>query len=194
MREGKFIEPKRGKHKKMVRRPDYMPDYFADSIVDVDFAVLKAKGIKHILIDLDLTLKRKLQWHLEKEIVAYLKEAKQQHGFESISIATNNMLNITRYAKVLSANIFQPFWKGYWIVRKPNRLYFERIFKFLDAKPKECVIIGDKLKSDIYGGNMNGMLTVLVKAKGQDYWYDLVLFTRLRENRVLSKYLNKSSW
>lgn len=173
-------------------RPAFAPDYFADGVLDVDFAKLKNLGIKHIVIDLDLTLKRKLQWQLEKEIVAYLKGAMKKHGFKSISIATNNMLNVERYGRALDANIFQPFWGGKWLIRKPNKHYFEKIFRYLKAKPNECVIIGDKLKSDIYGGNMNGMLTVLVKAKGQDYWYDLIMFTRLREDRLLSRYLKKN--
>ncbi len=185
MREGRLIAPR------SKRRPEKVPDYFADSVLDVDFAVLKKLGVKHIVIDLDLTLKKKLQWHLEKEVVDYLLEAKKKHGFKSISIATNNMLNINRYAKALSANVFQPYWQGLRLIRKPNQKYFQKIFKYLKAKPSECVIIGDKLKSDVYGGNRAGMLTVRVRAKGQDYWYDWVLFTRLRESRQLSKYIKK---
>lgn len=187
MREGKLIKTK------LLRRPKIVPDYFADNILDIDFARLSELGIKHIIIDLDLTLKKKLQWHVDPRDKKYINDAVKKYSFKSISIATNNMLRIGRYAEALEANVFQPFWVKWKLVRKPSKGYFDKILKQLKAKPRECVIIGDKLKSDVYGGNSAGMLTILVKAKGGDYWYDRVLFTRMREHRVLSKYFKKSS-
>lgn len=177
--------------KNRVKRPNMAPDYFADSVLDVNFKELKRLGVKHIIIDLDLTLRKKLEYNLEPRIGEFINKGIKEYKFESVSIATNNVLNIERYAKKLSANIFQPYFMGWRFIRKPSRHYYQKIIKFLKAKPAECVMIGDKLRGDVYGGNVAGMVTVFVKPKGQDYWYDMVLFTRLRESRVLSKYYKK---
>jgi predicted HAD superfamily phosphohydrolase YqeG len=52
-------------------------------------------------------------------------------------------------------------------------------------------MIGDKLRGDVYGGNVSGLFTVLVKPNGHDYWYDRILFTRLRERRLMNKHHTK---
>lgn len=170
------------------KRPLFVPDFTADSILDIDFVALKKLGVKHLLIDLDLTLRKKMTRKLEPAVVAFLTDAMKTHGFSSLNIASNNMLDLSGYGNSISAKVFQPFWKGLWIVRKPNHLFFDRILKTLKAKPNECVMIGDKLRGDVYGGNVSGMYTILVKPKGHDYWYDLILFTRLRERRTLRKH------
>lgn len=173
------------------KRSLYVPDFTADSVTDVDFKALKKLGIKHLLIDLDLTLRKKMTRTLEPATITFLTRMMKNHGFESLNIASNNMLDLSGYASSIRAKVFQPYWRKWWIVRKPNKLFFDRILKTLNAKPAECVMIGDKLHGDIYGGNVSGLTTVLVKPKGKDYWYDRILLTRMRERRTLGRYLPK---
>ena len=97
------------------------------------------------------------------------------------------MLNLRAYSKPLDANLFQPFWVGLHLIRKPSERFYGRILTTLGAKASETVMIGDKLRGDVYGGNVAGMLTVMVKPKGADYWYDKILFTRMRERRILEQ-------
>ncbi len=173
------------------KRPLFVPDFTAENILDVDFKALRKLGVKHLLIDLDLTLRKKMTRKLEPATITFLTNMMHDHGFSSLNIASNNMLDLSGYASSIQAKVFQPFWKGWWIVRKPNKLFFERILRTLKAKPGECVMIGDKLHGDVYGGNTSGLHTVLVKPKGHDYWYDRILFTRMRERRTLLRYLPK---
>ncbi len=170
-----------------------MPDFTADSVLDVDFNKLKKLGVKHILIDLDLTLRKKMTRSLEPEITIFLLKTVKDLGFQTISIASNNMLNLSGYGTSISAHVFQPFWKGLWLIRKPNKLFYERILKEIGAKPRECVMIGDKLRGDIYGANNVGLFTILVKPKGSDYFYDWLLFTRFRERQSMAKFLHLRS-
>lgn len=128
---------------------------------------------------------------LEPAIIEYLTITMKKHGFSSLNIASNNMLDLSGYGNSIKAKVFQPFWKRLVLIRKPHRLFFDRITKTLGADPKECVMIGDKLRGDVFGGNQAGMYTVHVKPKGQDYWYDLILFTRYRERRSLSRHHKK---
>lgn len=170
------------------KRPLILPDFTAKNIFDVDFKTIKGMGIKHVLVDLDLTIRKKMTRTLEPEIKTFLTTQFKKHGFSSISIASNNMLNLSAYSKPLHATLFQPFWVGLHLIRKPSEQFYSRILKALGAKASETVMIGDKLRGDVYGGNAAGMLTVMVEPKGADYWYDKILFTRMRERRLLKQF------
>jgi len=170
------------------KRDFFIPDFTATGILDVDFARLKNKGIKHILIDLDLTLRKKRVYSLDPAIQDYLLRAMRENGFLSLSIASNNMTPLGRYARPLNAHIFQPFISGFTLVRKPSALFFKRILSTLQAPAKDCIMIGDKLKGDVFGGNTAGMSTVLVEPRGNDYWYDKLLRTRHREQKAMQRY------
>ena len=166
----------------------FIPDFTATGILDVDFGRLKNKGIKHILIDLDLTLRKKRVYTLDPAIQKYLRHAMKEYGFHSLSIASNNMTPLGRYARPLDAQVFQPFISGFTLVRKPSAIFFKRILATLNASAKDCVMIGDKLKGDVFGGNKAGMKTILVEPRGNDYWYDKLLRTRHREQKAMQRY------
>lgn len=172
-------------------RPLFMPDFTAKNVLDIDFKKIKSLGVKHILIDLDLTLRKKMSRRLEPQVNEFLINSIKDLGFSSISIASNNMLNLRKYGIPLSAHIFQPYIKGFWLIRKPNLKFYTRILTFLKAKPADCVMIGDKLRADVFGGNRAGMYTVLVMPNGKDYWYDRILMTRRREHRSLQELIPK---
>ena len=172
------------KHKKEF----FIPDFTATGILDIDFSKLKEKGIQHLLIDLDLTLRKKRIYSLDPDIEDFLLENMQRHKFRSLSIASNNMTPLGRYARPLHAHVFQPYFLGLKLIRKPNALFFQRILATIHASAHECVMIGDKLKGDVFGGNMAGMKTVLVEPRGNDYWYDKILRTRHREQKAMQTY------
>ena len=46
---------------------------------------------------------------------------------------------------------------------KPQKEIFEYSMKELNLKSEECIMVGDRLDTDIMGGNRSGMITVLVK-------------------------------
>ena len=167
------------------KRPLFIPDFTAQDVLDIDFKALKDLGVRHILIDLDLTLRKKMTRKLDAEVIIYLLEAVKKYGFSSLNIASNNMLNLRSYSTPLNANVFQPYWHRLRLVRKPNKRFYNRIIDKLAAKPAECVMIGDKLHADVFGGNRAGMVTILVNPNGSDYWYDRLLFTRIRERRTI---------
>jgi HAD superfamily phosphatase (TIGR01668 family) len=170
------------------KRPLFVPDFAAENILDVDFKALQKLGVQHLLIDLDLTLRKKMTRKLEPAIIVFLTDTMKKYGFKSLNIASNNMLDLSGYSNSISAKVFQPFWHHFVLIRKPHIRFYQRILETLQAKPAECVMIGDKLRGDVFGGNQAGMYTVQVKPQGRDYWYDLVLLTRLRERRALSRY------
>lgn len=165
--------------------PKYLPDFSVDSVLNIDFEMLKQLGIKHVLFDLDLTLRRANAKEIEAEIITYLVEMHAQGHVESLNLASNSLHKLQRFSEPLGARIFQPFRKGGRLIRKPNRLFFDRIIAELGAEPSEIVMVGDKATFDVAGGNKAGMWTILVKPQGRDLFHDKLLFIRFREKRLL---------
>lgn len=166
--------------------PLHLPDFSADSVLDIDFVKLKDLGVKHVLFDLDLTIRKPRAKEIEADIIAYLVGLHEEGVIGSLNLATNNMRsNLDQFSKPLGARVFQPFYRKGMVIRKPNIRYFEHILQVLDADPGEVVMIGDKAMFDVRGGNQAGMHTVLVKPQGKDLLHDKLLFIRFREKRLL---------
>lgn len=164
----------------------YLPDFSAESVLDIDFAHLQKLGVKHVLFDLDLTIRKPRASEIEAEIITYLVELRDTGVIGSLNLATNNMSsNLDRFSKPLGARVFQPFYSRGIIIRKPNKRYFERIIAELGVKPAEIAMVGDKAMFDVAGGNKAGMVTVLVKPHGKDLFHDKLLLIRFREKRLL---------
>lgn len=167
-------------------RPAYLPDFIAESILDVDFERLKKIGVTHILLDLDQTIRHRRSPEIKDEIIQYLYAAKADIGFKGIFIVTNNRRDLQSFGNILQAKIFQPYRAKTKTISKPNRKFFENILKSSNVKPQRAVMIGDKLRFDVAGANRVGIHTVLVNPLGRDYWYDRLLFTRHWDKRKLS--------
>jgi len=163
-----------------------LPDFIASSILEVDFSKLKKLGVKHVLIDLDQTLRRIGSRKIEDDVLTRLRNLQHSHTFESINLVTNNYWP-KRFASALGIKAFTPYWEGVHPIRKPNRKFFERVLRNLNAQPAEAVMIGDKVRADIVGANKTGLMTILVNPRGRDYFFVRLLLSRLRERRSLSQ-------
>lgn len=170
----------------------YLPDFTASSVDDIDFTLLKKLGVKHLLFDLDQTLRSPYTRRLHPNVIKLLQEVKTSKQFKSLNLVSNNQRNLSRYSEPISAHVFQPYRKGWRLIRKPNPLFFEYVLDSLGAKPTEAVMIGDRLHADVLGGNRAGMYTIYMKKRGAiDYWFDWLLLTRMREKRRFSDALTE---
>lgn len=165
--------------------PQFLPDFSADSVLDIDFQQLQKLGVKHILFDLDLTIRVPRAKELEAAVITYLAEQRQAGRFTSLNLATNNVHDVTAFSKPLGATVYQPFLHKGRLVRKPHRVFFQKVLDDLRAQPHEVVMIGDKVRFDVGGGNRMGMVTILMKPQGKDLFHDRLLFIRTREKRLL---------
>lgn len=173
-------------HKKKIPEHSYLPDFTAHSVADIDFDLLKKLGVKHLLFDLDQTLRRPYSRHLEDAVVVLLKEVQSSRQFLSLNLVSNNQRKLHRYSQPIDANVYQPYRKGLRIIRKPNPEFFKYVLESLNTKPEYTVMIGDRLHADVLGGNRMGMYTIFMSKRGPiDYWFDWLLLTRLRDKRRL---------
>lgn len=172
--------------KKKKPEASYLPDFTAHSVADIDFEQLKKLGVKHLLFDLDQTLRKSYARHLEEAVVTLLKEVQSSRQFLSLNLVSNNQRKLHRYSEPIDANVFQPYRKGFKLIRKPNPEFFNYVLDSLNSMPEDTVMIGDRLHADVLGGNRMGMYTIFVTKRGPiDYWFDWLLLTRMRDNRRL---------
>lgn len=130
------------------------PDFYYESVFDIDLGELKKNGVKNLLIDLDNTL---VPWGEDKvteHLIKWLKDL-QQDGF-SICILSNN---IEKRASNLSKMTGLPYIA---LARKPAKRAFELGLKKIDADKRQAAVIGDQIFTDILGGKRTGLKTVLV--------------------------------
>lgn len=168
--------------------PAFVPDYMATSIADIDFDQLHNAGVRYIALDADNTLVPFFGVRMDPKSKRLL--SRELKKFDGACIASNRL---TDNLKELAADIgLEIVWAGIFI-RKPKRRYFKRVLRHFRAKPHEVAMVGDKLRADIWGGNRVGLVTVWVQQLGRDYLLDRLLRVRWFEQKVLNRYMERSS-
>lgn len=169
--------------KRESRTPDFVPDYIATSLNDVDFALLKRRGIRYIAFDADSTLVVFRGTSMVGTTRKFLLAKKRM--FKDWCIASNRVVNDLQPladsigAKVVRATLF---------TRKPSRRFFARVFRALKSKPYETAMIGDKLVADMWGAKRAGMITIWVEHLGNDNPLDRIFHTRQVERKLMKAY------
>ncbi len=160
----------------------FLPNQHVKSILDIQPGVLKEKGIKGVITDLDNTL---VEWDrpLATPRVIEWFEKMKQHNIK-VTIVSNNDEN---RVKAFSDPLQIPF---VYRARKPLTHAFLRAAKQMDLKKEETVVIGDQLLTDIFGGNRSGFKTILVVPVSQTDGL-ATQFNRFVERRMLNWFRKK---
>lgn len=177
------------KLKKTQRTPNYVPDYMAKSMADVDFEQLKKTGIKYIAFDADSTLvpfRGKALIESTKKLLV-----SKRSMFKKWCIASNRPTNdLSPLANSIDAGVV----RAGIISRKPWSRFFVRLMSFFTPdKPSEIAMIGDKLIADMWGGKRAGMVTVWVDRIGPDNPLDTVFKVRKFEKWLMRKHIPKTA-
>ncbi|HJV44383.1 MAG TPA: YqeG family HAD IIIA-type phosphatase [Bacillota bacterium] len=154
-----------------------IPDLHVYSIFDIDIEALKQRGVRGIITDLDNTL---IEWDrpdATPKLMDWLNGLRNQ-GLKVIIVSNNKQVRVSRFADPLGL----PYIYG---ARKPKRTPFRDAIKQLGLHPKEMVVIGDQLFTDVLGGNRLGLYTILVVPVAQTDGL-LTRFNRLMERIALS--------
>lgn len=100
------------------------------------------------------------------------------YGKYKLYITSNGTARV-QDSRIASADIAKYF-DGIFISQrvgadKPSPIFFERVFSSIDGfDPKEAIIVGDSLTSDIKGGIDAGILTCLYNPKRRDVRDDII--------------------
>lgn len=161
----------------------FVPDIYQKSIYTINYAKLLSSGIKCLLFDLDNTLvayKEKNMPQKAKDLLVILK----QKGFKVIILSNSPKSKVNKYKKYFDID-------GYANAAKPLSKTFRKVLNDYDYKKEEMAIIGDQLVTDIFGGNVIGITTILVNPLVQkDIIFSKV--NRYIENKILKKLAQKN--
>ncbi len=130
------------------------PDRYFRSFYEVDFDQLIEMGIRGIALDLDNTLVAWGDDSISEELVSKVDRLRQL-GIKMCIVSNNLGGRVAAISKKLGI----PAASG---ALKPFRRAYARALDILGTKSGETALIGDQLFTDILGGNLAGLYTILV--------------------------------
>ena len=130
------------------------PDQYAPSLYDIDFESLRDKGIRGLILDLDNTLVPWGEDTVSEELTEKIKELKQL-GF-GMCIVSNNLGG---RVNSISSRLGIEATSG---ALKPLTFAYKKALRVLGSDVSTTALVGDQLFTDILGGNLVGLYTVLV--------------------------------
>ncbi|WP_144511156.1 YqeG family HAD IIIA-type phosphatase [Bacillus sp. FJAT-22090] len=159
----------------------FIPSEFVRSIFHITPEMLKEKGVKAIITDLDNTL---VEWdrpNATPKLIEWFTSMKAA-GIQVTIVSNNNELRVKSFADPLEI----PFISR---ARKPLGKAFKQALNKMAIKREEVVVIGDQLLTDVFGGNRQKLHTILVipVAKSDGF---VTKFNRMVERRIFN-YLDK---
>jgi uncharacterized protein len=127
-------------------------------VTGIDLQALKRRGIRGMILDVDDTLLVLGAADLDPAVIAWVEQAKPDF---QLWIASNNPS--TRLIGSVANALDLPFINN---ARKPFRRSLRRVVQEMELTPMQVAIVGDRLLTDVLGGNRLGLYTVLVLPPG----------------------------
>ena len=159
------------------------PDGHFEKVEEITIKYLQDNKIKALILDVDNTL-IDYQKHLEKSVIQWAKNLKEQGIKLYILSNTNQKEKVEKVAKALEI----PYRN---LAKKPFKTGFLKVQKELKEKA-ENIAVGDQIFTDIIGGNRCRMFTILVEPiNPKDFWY--TAWKRPIENRIKNRYIKKAN-
>ncbi|WP_159438290.1 YqeG family HAD IIIA-type phosphatase [Massiliimalia massiliensis] len=133
----------------------FTPNLYLHRITDLTPELLAHYGIKGIVLDVDNTLTHHGSQEVSQPVLDWL--AQMRNAGMKLTIASNNYeKRINPFAAKLKLDYIS-------MSCKPMTFAFTKACKKFGLSKKEVALVGDQVYTDILGGNIKGMFTVLVQ-------------------------------
>lgn len=155
------------------------PKLYLSSIFEINVEELKEEGIKGIIFDIDNTLVPYDVLDPTAEIIDFFEMLKEK-GFKVCLMSNNTEDRVMRFNEGLK--VFAIHKSG-----KPRTKSFKRALELMALPREQVAIVGDQIFTDVYGGNLMGVHTILVKpVSDKDEW--ITKIKRGLEQKVIKQY------
>lgn len=134
--------------------PILAPTLFHTAVTKIDLDALSASGIKVLLIDIDNTILPRDTGQMADELSAWSKSLLER-GFKVCLVSNNWHDHVKRIADSLGFDMVPK-------ALKPLPFGFLKAMDRAGGSRDSTAVIGDQIFTDILGGNLLGMTTVLV--------------------------------
>lgn len=160
----------------------YRPDMYYPSFKDINLDLLKNKGIKVVLCDLDNTLVPNDVEYPADEHFEFVKRV-EENDLKFVIISNNKEKRVGKFAKELNVDYICG-------AKKPLKFAFNKVFNKYQVSPSEVVLIGDQIMTDVLGANRSQVTSILIdQIVIKDIFYTRI--NRIWENIVLKKMMKK---
>jgi HAD superfamily phosphatase (TIGR01668 family) len=165
-----------------------IPDQLVTGVVDIDFEALARQGRTHYVFDVDNTLVPEGSLVPATGTVEYLARARRAGFLKGLCLLSNTIagvrkqLRLQRIAEMYGIESF--FGASFWL-RKPHPVGYYWALDALGANREHTVMVGDQMFTDVLGGNMADMYTILVNPLAADHWTTRTIGRRHRERILL---------
>lgn len=130
------------------------PDLYYRSVRDIDLDELKRRGVETLLVDLDNTLLPRDTNVVPAEICEWAREV-ERAGFNICLISNNWHARVSSVAESLGCQLVSK-------AIKPLPPAFLLGLKRTRCSRRHAAVVGDQLFTDMLGGKLLGMTTVMV--------------------------------
>ncbi len=155
----------------------YIPTMYKKSMVDINYNLLKERGIKCIIFDLDNTLVLVRDNLVPDNILEKVKELKKDFHICIISNGFNRRIKPLCEKLELEYTSF---------AMKPFTRAFDRLMNKYNYKKEEICLIGDQIMTDVRVGRKLDILTILVDPLSKRE-LKVTSINRFLENRILKR-------
>lgn len=148
------------------------------TVYDIEPHLLLARGIRGLILDLDNTIVPWGTWHVAPELAVWIAALKAE-GLQLCIVSNNLGARVRHLARALGLPAVTS-------ALKPGPLAIRRALRQMGTDPATTALVGDQLFTDILGGNLLGLHTILVHPQSRR-GFPLTRIVRLAESLFLGK-------
>ena len=157
----------------------FYPKKYFKKIQNITIEFLQKNKIKALILDVDNTLIN-YKKEMPEEIQKWAKDLKGQGVKLYIVSNTNDKEKVENVAKKIGI----PYT---YSALKPLKKGLKKAEKELNEKPENIAVVGDQIFTDVLGGNLCKMYTILIEAiDKKDFWY--TAWKRPIEEKIKKKF------
>ena len=134
---------------------DLNPEYFINTIYDIDFEILRKRGISTLLLDIDNTLVPFKTMIPEEKVVEWIKLVKSEDF--KICLVSNAY---PRRAQTIAGSLDVPV---IYMAKKPFKKGVVDSLKLVGSKSEEAIMVGDQIFTDVFAARLAGVKSILVE-------------------------------
>lgn len=155
------------------------PRLYVPSLSEIDTDLLRRAGIRGILLDLDNTIVPRDCECVLGDVARWLLMLRET-GFCLCIVSNNGLTRVSHLAGPLAIPAVHR-------AVKPLSFPFLRAMEILGTQPGETAVIGDQIFTDVLGGNLLGLYTILVEPMAGKEFIGTRLINRPLEKIVLAR-------
>ena len=132
----------------------FYPNEYMDSTYEIDFDRLYKEGYRGVIFDIDNTLVPHGAPADERACALFLHL--KELGFSCMLLSNNKEPRVKMFNDAVSVSYIHR-------AGKPNPANYRRAMETMGTDEKNTIFVGDQIFTDIYGANLTGIRTILVK-------------------------------